>query len=682
MTTSIEAEVAHEHSEAQISAAVDKGTTPTRRPFGIGLGALVMIGTIAAWLLIRVIFAGVATFPLAPNDLTQIHQNLNTWPEWVAENQNSNPVFLYFINYIQIFLQHTGDFCTHLFAQTDVGLGIPEIGWLGTTVLVTYVAWVIGNTRVALLTLGVFLFFVLQGLWADTMITFALVVASVVIALIIGLPLGIWAGTSPRVRKFLTPVLDLLQIMPSLAYLAPLVLIFGIGLPSGIAATLIFAIAPVIRITAVGIQQVPLTTREAVDSIGVTRFQRLRTVLLPMAKRTTVIGINQTIMSAVSMVAIASFVGILGLGSDVQQALQSLAVGAGFNAGLAIVLLAIVFDRVTTAASVRSELAIRAGRTSRNRRRILLLAGLVITIVAIYLSRTFLWAAVAPDHWWDWGTGISSFVDTVSNWIQTHLSFLTIDIRDGITYGILNPLESLLTGSPFWAVVGAITVFAFVAGKWRPAIYVLISLLLIVVLGVWNAAMVTLASTILASVITMIVALLLGVWMGRSKVTDRAIRPILDAAQTMPSFVYLIPFLGLFGPSRITAIAAGVVFAAPAAIKIIADGVSQVSANTVEAALSNGSTPWQMITKVQLPMSMTSVGLAANQAVVYTLSMVVLGAAAGAGGLGYLVLNGLAKQLDYFGKGFAAGIALVLLGIVLDRITQATAARANRRSTV
>ena len=167
--------------------------------------------------------------------------------------------------------------------------------------------------------------------------------------------------------------------------------------------------------------------------------------------------------------------------------------------------------------------------------------------------------------------------------------------------------------------------------------------------------------------------------MGRSKTTDRVIRPFLDAAQTMPAFVYLVPFLALFGATRFTAIVAAVVFAAPAAIKIIADGISQVPASTVEAAMSSGSTRWQIISKVQIPMSSKAIGLAANQGLIYALSMVVIGGMVGAGALGYDVIAGL-NQLDLFGKGLAAGLTLVVMGILLDRITQAAASRTPRTS--
>jgi glycine betaine/proline transport system permease protein len=187
----------------------------------------------------------------------------------------------------------------------------------------------------------------------------------------------------------------------------------------------------------------------------------------------------------------------------------------------------------------------------------------------------------------------------------------------------------------------------------------------------------TLAAVLIATVIVVVFGIVVGVWMGRSGRADRVIRPLLDAAQTMPPFVYLIPFLALFGPTRFTGIVAGVVYAAPVAIKVMADGIRGVSPATVEAARSAGSSSWQIIRKVQLPMSSRALMLATNQGLIYVLSMVVVSGLVGGGALGYDVVAGF-SQISVFGKGLAAGFAIVLLGVLLDRTTTAAARRMGR----
>ena len=166
--------------------------------------------------------------------------------------------------------------------------------------------------------------------------------------------------------------------------------------------------------------------------------------------------------------------------------------------------------------------------------------------------------------------------------------------------------------------------------------------------------------------------------MGRSDRVDRYLRPVLDAGQTMPPFVYLIPVLALFGATRFTAIVAAIVYAAPAAIKIVADGIKAVSATTVEAAQSAGAVAIQIITKVQIPMARSAFTVAANQGLLYVLSMVVIGGLVGAGALGYDVVAGF-KQLPLQGRGLAAGFSIVLIGVMLDRITTYAAQRRRGR---
>jgi len=194
----------------------------------------------------------------------------------------------------------------------------------------------------------------------------------------------------------------------------------------------------------------------------------------------------------------------------------------------------------------------------------------------------------------------------------------------------------------------------------------------------WNEAMKTLTTTLVATLAVIVVAVVVGVWMGRNRRADTAVRPFLDAFQTIPPFVYLVPALALFGTSRFTAIVAAVAFGVPVATKLIADGIRGVSPTSVEAARASGTTAWQMISRVQLPMARASVVLASNQGLLYVLSMVVIGGLVGGGGLGYYVVAGF-SQGQLFGKGLAAGIAITALGIMLDRVAQYAAARYGRR---
>ncbi|MEE1757648.1 ABC transporter permease subunit [Streptomyces sp. SP18BB07] len=645
---------------------------PAREPRRVSrsmvIGAILLV-----WLVLFAVLRGRQTLALGAADLTDLHRWFNDVNDSIGANRNSNPLFLYFFNEIRLVIDTLVTFVQELISQPSADRPLPQIGWLGVVGIAGYVSWAFGNWRVALLAVAGFTFLGLQGLWQESMDTLALTLSAVFVALLFAIPLGVWAGLSDRVNRIITPLLDFMQTMPTFVYLAPLALFFLIGGASATIATVIYAAPPAIRITAHAIRTVPETTVEAADSLGATRRQSLLKVLLPMSKRTVVMGVNQTIMAALAMVTIAALIDAPGLGKTVVQALQSLDVGTAFNAGLSIVVMAIVLDRVTTAASAREEEA----RRSKNRflawRRPLLGAGAVLTAVLVFMSHTYVWAAEFPGEG-GVGSSVASAADITTTWVQDNLAGVTNLVRDLITNGLLNPFQSLLTDSPWWLVGAVLIALGVVLGGRRAGLTTAVCVGLLVATGVWSDSMTTLASTVVATVLVMLLGIGFGVWMGRSRLVDRILRPTLDAAQVMPPFVYLVPFLALFGATRFTAIVAAIVYAAPVAMKIIADGVRNVPAATVEAATSAGCNTWQIITKVQLPMARGALTLATNQGLIYVLSMVVVGGLVGAGALGYDVVAGF-SQGQLFGKGLAAGLAIVLLGVMFDRITQAAARR-------
>lgn len=185
------------------------------------------------------------------------------------------------------------------------------------------------------------------GFWDHTMDTLALVMTSALVSVIVGLPLGIWCARNNTVQNTVTPLLDFMQTMPAFVYLIPAVFFFGLGVVPGVIASVIFAVPPTIRLTNLGIRQVPFDLVEAADSFGSTPGQKLWKVQLPLAMPTLMAGINQTIMLSLSMVVIASMIGAQGIGADVYRAVTQLKIGEGFEAGIAVVILAILLDRLT-----------------------------------------------------------------------------------------------------------------------------------------------------------------------------------------------------------------------------------------------------------------------------------------------------------------------------------------------
>lgn len=643
-----------------------------------------IVAVLVAWVLIWAVLHDRQTLPLAPSDLTSLHNRLNDARDWVDANRNSSPVFLYVFNEIRVVIDAISTFLLHLIAVPADGATIPTFGWLGVLAVFTLLAGWLGNAKVALLTAVGLLVIGSQGLWEPAMSTLALTLAAVFISLLVGIPLGVLAGINPRFDRWITPVLDFMQTMPAFVYLAPLSLIFGIGLAAGVIVTIVFAMPPAIRLTAHGIRSVSSATVEASQSMGSTRWQTLLRVLLPMARKTIVVGINQTIMAALSMVTIAALIDAPGLGKNVINALDQVDVGTAFNAGMALVVIAILLDRTTTAMAERSQGGARRpsgpAPWTVKLRRPALGVGLVLTIVAIYLSRTYTRYAVFPgpeDRPIDLGKMFIKAADGATTWVQDTFPRVTEGMLNLVTRWLIDPLQGVLETSPWWATAAALGAIALILAGYRAALITLGCLGLIIATGLWQDGMVTLASTLVATVIVMAMGIAVGVWMGRSSRADAVIRPILDGAQVMPPFVYLVPVVALFAPGRFSAIIAAVVYAAPVAIKIIADGIRNVPTTTVEAAVAAGSSASQVVRKVQLPMAAPALTLATNQGLIYVLSMVVMGALVGGGALGNDVVGGFTKT-TFFGKGLAAGIAIVLLGIMLDRVTQAAARRVGR----
>ncbi|MQT12296.1 ABC transporter permease [Segnochrobactrum spirostomi] len=243
-------------------------------------------------------------------------------------------------------------------AATGALVAMPP--WLLMIIAALLVWWLAGR-RVAILTAAGFAFLWDLDLWEPTVETVVLVLFSTFVALLIGVPIGIFAALRPRLWRGVSPFLDMMQTMPSFVYLIPAIPFFGLGAVSACFATIVFAMPPTIRLTALGILQTPESLIEAADAFGSSRWQKLVKVQLPLAIPTIMAGINQTIMLALSMVVIAAMIGAGGLGGEVWRAIQRLEAGAGFAAGFAIVVLAIILDRVTQKIAKRLQADRHAG---------------------------------------------------------------------------------------------------------------------------------------------------------------------------------------------------------------------------------------------------------------------------------------------------------------------------------
>ncbi|WP_432834843.1 ABC transporter permease [Dactylosporangium sp. CA-092794] len=576
---------------------------------------------------------------------TGVFTALNDARGWVDDHRDTSPLFTYGANYVRYVVA---------LVVGAVQAAVAALGWLGVTGVLSTAGLAFAGWRTALGVAVAFAALGVLGLWPESADTLALTVAAVLLVLLIGVPLGVLAGSVRWVRAALNPLLDVMQIMPTFAYLAPMTLLFLIGAPSATIATLVYAIPPAIRITALGIREVPVETVEAARSLGSTRWQTLRKVRLPMARSALRLAANQTLMMALSMVVVTALIDAPGLGETIVRALERVNVGAAFDAGLAIVILAIALDRLTTNATRRPGIGLIA-------------VSLVISAVAAFLP----WGKDFPEgvHY-----AFARPVNQLVHWMELNLYQFTDPLKNAVTTAVLNPLQDGLTAAPWWLIVALVVLAGAAVSGVRAAAVAGAALLGVAALGLWEHAMETLGTVLVATALSVLAGIVLGVLAARHARFAAVLRPLLDAAQTMPSFVYLLPAVALFGASRFTAIAAAVIYATPPVVRLVQDGVRAVPADVVEAAVSAGSTSRQLLWKVQLPVAREGLLLAANQGIVMVLAMVVVGGLVGAGALGYDVVAGFSQRED-FGKGFAAGIAIVLLGVVLDRLTQGAGRR-------
>jgi glycine betaine/proline transport system permease protein len=545
----------------------------------------------------------------------------------------------------------------------DGTLELPRLSWLGIILAAAIIGHALGGVRMALIGGLGFLYIAVFRQWDSAMLTLALIVVCVPLCVVIGILVGILGYASPRAdRLIITPALDLMQTIPTFAYLIPMLLLFGISPVSALLATGLFATPPMVRATMLGLRKVTPDIKDFADMVGCTTRQKLWRVLIPSAKPSLMIGMNQVIMLALNMVIISSMIGAGGLGYDVLLALRRLAVGQAMEAGLAIVVVAIVLDRMSQAAAAEA----RAGPASS---RHLILAAVAI-IVATLLSLT--WPALAKVP--------SAITFSTAPWWKAVIDWITVNyfdaleiFRTGFLLHVLNPLRALFEGLPWFAVMGMLAYAGWRLGGWRLALMVAVLTSFCAATGLWVQTMATVYLCGVAALIAAMVGIPIGVLAAKNDRVAGIILPIIDTLQTIPSFCFIIPVVMLFRVGDVTAVIATVAFAIVPAIRYTDHGLRQVPQELIEAGRVSGCTRTQLFFRVELPVAMPEILLGINQTILMSLSMIIICAMIGTRDLGQEVFKALAKADA--GKGIVAGLCIAFIGMVGDRLITAWAAR-------
>ena len=261
-------------------------------------------------------------------------------------------------------------------------------------------------------------------------------------------------------------------------------------------------------------------------------------------------------------------------------------------------------------------------------------------------------------------------IDEAVDWLTVEGSWLFDGLSDGVTYALVF-IEDVLKWTPWPVIVLGLALLSFAVGGWSMLGFTTVALMFVGFMGLWENTLDTIALMVVSVVISVSIGLPLGVLAARSRLADNIMRPILDAMQTMPSFVYLLPGVLFFGLGAPAGVFATIIYAVPPVIRLTNLGIRQVSAEAVEAARSFGTTPFQLLTKVQIPMALPTIMAGINQTTMMALAMVTIASMVAAGGLGDNVLRALQKNQP--GNGAIAGVAIVFLAIIIDRLTQSVA---------
>lgn len=669
---------------------------------------LVIVGAI----FVKIVFPGEQPFPTVITDRFTLADWVNTAEEWLKDN------FRWFTRGISESVSSALDRLEEFLVLSP---------WLAVMMILVLPALYIGGLRLGLLTLFGVMFWGCMDMWDSAMSTLSLMGISVLLSVLFGVLIGIACSQSNFLESALRPVLDAMQTMPAFVYLIPAIFFFGIGGAPAVLATMIYALPPVIRLTNLGIRQVPATTIEAAQSFGSTRLQSLLKVQIPLAMPSIMMGVNQTILMALGLVVLATFIGAGGLGYEVWSALRQLNVGWALEGGLCIVFMAIIFDRMSAALGkpkatkrgadevlfhllpqryslnpiaksieaiidrvwcliaqigttivrvVTAPFARITGLINKNatkrihafaERHVFLLVS-VLLIVVIFLI----------DRFWSIGSfpellqfKLRGPVDRAVESLTVNPTFIsfTKGLRSFVYLYMLNPLTEFLVGLPWWFVTGVFTLVAWLSSGLRLAVGILLILLFIGACGIWHNTMLTFSSVIVSVLICMVIGVPLGILTGVNRFFEAAIKPILDIMQVMPAFVYLIPVLMFFGGNIVSAVIATVIYALPPVIRLTALGIKQIPVELSEVSQSFGSTAAQTMAKLKLPMSIPSIMMGLNQAVMMALAMQVITPLIGGTGLGKDVFRAL--NVADTGFGVTVGLGIVLLAVVLDRLSQA-----------
>ncbi|MCW3783306.1 ABC transporter permease [Defluviimonas salinarum] len=547
------------------------------------------------------------------------------------------------------------------------------IPWTAVAAVAAVTGYALKGWRMALLAGGTFVWVALVGQWEIAMQTMSVIAVAAPVAALAGLLLGLAAWKFPRFERALMPLLAVFQTLPFFTYLLPAVIFFKVGPTAGCVATVVYAVPPMVLMTALGLKKVSSEVVEAGHMSGSTRWQMLRHVYIPSARTELLVGVNQVIMLSLAMVVLTAFIGMPGLGAKLLSLMNSLKLGRSFEIGVTIVLIAVTLDRCSKAWVVKQPEHFERGTPWWRRNQVLLIgiaAFLGFLIVAQFVQ-------VADHIKRDQDFSIGAEIDGVIRAILSNkaITGITEWLRWFLITWVLIPFRNGLLWLPTASVVLAAAAAGHFVGGRRSALLAGAFFGIVALTGWWDRSIITLYAVISAVVLAALIGLPLGILAARRKKWAEPILLVCDTAQTFPSFVYLIPAIMLFGVNDVSVVFAIFIFATVPLMRYTIEGIRAVPEELLEAADMSGATRRQKLLKVQLPLALPTMAVGFNQAIMFAFFMVIIAAFIGTQDLGQELQKTLAG--NQLGKNFVLGMCVALMALSFDHIIMRWSA--NRR---
>ncbi len=510
------------------------------------------------------------------------------------------------------------------------------------------------------------------GQWEPSMETLSFVLIAAPVSVVLGLGLGIWGYKSRWMEAALNPLLNVAQTMPHYSYLVPVIVLFGVGDHAAAIATIFFATPPMVRLTLLGLKNIPPAIADAGMMSGCNQFQLLFRVQIPTARRDILIGVNQVVMQCLAMTVIASFIGAQGLGSNLMIALNSLRIGTGLEIGLCIVLIAVVLDKLSLAwANKQTDYFADLNFLQRYKYSliglVILLVGSLFAYIGQFLfDEDFNYLYIVPHNK---GITTAPFWQAAVDWIWDTFFYSLKSFNEFLIVNILVPMKEAYLGMPVVATFLLAMGTAYILAGVRSALIVGGFLLFIAFSDYWDRALITAYMTSFSVIVSAGIGITLGSLCAQNSLASKTILLICDFFQTFPSFIYLIPVIMLFGITDTSVIIAAVVYATVPATRYTVEGLRHVPEVLHDAGSMMGVSRFQRWVSIELPLAFPHIMLGVNQTVIFALFMVIIGAFIGTTDLGQLILKSL-SDAEGTGIGITLGLCVAFIGLAVDQIVR------------